>query len=706
MRSMAVSMRSIVVLGLIAALVGLSGEPAGAHAALVSSDPAAAQRLATTPALVVLRFTEPLNDRLSRATVIGPDGQRFQGGASGPGELRVRLPTEAPGVYRVAWATVSVVDGHTLHGGFAFGVRAPVAGQRSGQREGRTAAGPRLDDVLIAAVRAAEDAALLVAIGMLLLIGLAGRNPRLPQRRPRVRLALAVALMAGLGVVVADAVAASASAVHGLSVRGMVAYLTTGVAGWARLWRVTLEALALALWSCSSVWRSLRRWVWPAVALAVVALAASGHAAGASPPWWGITADAAHLLAAGLWAGGIMALATMRPRQGWTGPQGRALLARFSPVALAAFLVAAGFGLVQAFQQVGSVPSLLSSSYGRVLGIKLLAVAAMVPLSVRAWRRRPAFRLETALGLTAVTMAALLAAYPLPSARLARAEAEADRPTPNPAMPRPGDLTLASHVGPVLIGLTIRPGSPGRNDLLIYLLPADGELVAATIPVAVSVDGRPVQVDRCGPACRRSAANLAPGARVQIGLAQPRAGVVAFRLPLLPAPDGSTLLVRMQARMHHLTTLRYREVLTSGLDAGSLRSSYQQQAPDRLQVQTSAGSQSVWIGATMYRQAHPGAGWIAQPGVTPYTVPSFVWDYLPTQLLDPRIVGTARVDGVATKILTFFGPSGSAPIWFRLWVDPAGLVRRAEMRAAGHFMDQRYDDFDGPAAIEAPLHPR
>src|SRR6266542_1260189 len=76
-RSMAVrtvSMRSIVVLGLIAALVGLSGEPAGAHAALVSSDPAAAQRLATTPALVVLRFTEPLNDRLSRATVIGPDG--------------------------------------------------------------------------------------------------------------------------------------------------------------------------------------------------------------------------------------------------------------------------------------------------------------------------------------------------------------------------------------------------------------------------------------------------------------------------------------------------------------------------------------------------------------------------------------------------------------------------------------------------------
>jgi hypothetical protein len=93
---------------------------------------------------------------------------------------------------------------------------------------------------------------------------------------------------------------------------------------------------------------------------------------------------------------------------------------------------------------------------------------------------------------------------------------------------------------------------------------------------------------------------------------------------------------------------------------------------------------------------HPGEAWSTEPGVTPHTEQSFAWDYPPTQLLDPRIVATAQVDGVATKILAFFGPSESAPIWFRLWVDRDGLVRRAEMRAAGHFMDQRYDDFDVP----------
>ena len=511
-----VGVRSIAVLGAVM-LLALSAGPAEAHATLVSSDPAAGQRLATAPALVVLRFTEPLNGRLSRVIVTDPSGQQFQGGAAGSEELQVRLLTNAPGSYRVVWATVSVVDGHTLHGGFAFGVGVPVggAGRPGAHAEDGAGTGPRLADVLIAAGRAAEDAALLVAVGMLLLVGLARLDRRLPAMRPRVHVALAVALTAGLAVSLAEAVAASA--VPGASVWGMAAYLTSGLAGWARLSRVALEAVALSLSLPLSARGRLRAWpvVALVVSLAVVALAASGHAAGATPAWWGVTADAVHLLAAGLWAGGIVVLATVRLQQGplgWTGPQGRALLARFSPVALGAFVVSAGFGVVQALQQVGTVGALLGSSYGQVLGIKVLAVAGMVALSIRAWRRRPVLRTVAALGLTAVALAALLAAYPLPPARLARVEAQARQPSPDLALPRPGDLTMGGHVGPVLVGLTVRPGTPGRNDLLLYLLPAEGELAASTIRVAVAVDGHGVPVEQCGPACRRSTAALAPGA--------------------------------------------------------------------------------------------------------------------------------------------------------------------------------------------------
>src|SRR6266508_3571734 len=267
--SSTVSMRSIVMLGAAVLLLTLSARPAEAHAVLVASEPAAGQRLATAPALVVLRFTEPLNGRLSRATVTDPDGQQFQGGAWGAAELRVRLLTNAPGVYRVAWATVSVVDGHTLRGGFAFGVGVPVGGggQPGGQADGGAGAGPGLRDVVVAAGRAVEDAALLVAVGMLLLVGLVRLDPRLPRVRPRLCVTLAIALAAGLAVVVAEAAAAAATtAVHGLSAQGMAGYLTAGPAGWARLSRVALEALALLLWL---LWRSargrLRVWRWPAV---------------------------------------------------------------------------------------------------------------------------------------------------------------------------------------------------------------------------------------------------------------------------------------------------------------------------------------------------------------------------------------------------------------------------------------------------------
>ena len=85
-----------------------------------------------------------------------------------------------------------------------------------------------------------------------------------------------------------------------------------------------------------------------------------------------------------------------------------------------------------------------------------------------------------------------------------------------------------------------------------------------------------------------------------------------------------------------------------------------------------------------------------------FPVSTFVWDYVPDRVVDPRIVGDGHIDGVDTTVLSFYGPLGSAAYWFRLWVDPTGLVRRAEMRAQGHFMNQRYFDFDAPITIEPP----
>ena len=89
-----------------------------------------------------------------------------------------------------------------------------------------------------------------------------------------------------------------------------------------------------------------------------------------------------------------------------------------------------------------------------------------------------------------------------------------------------------------------------------------------------------------------------------------------------------------------------------------------------------------------------------------YDVPSFIWDYVPDQRLDFRIVGKATVGGRRTSILSLYGPEGVvAPYWFLLWVDHEGLVVRAEMRGPGHFMEQRYGSFNSTLRVEPPTIP-
>jgi len=114
-----------------------------AHAGLLSSTPQAGSELASAPGAVILRFSEPVNERLSTTSVIEPDGNHVAGSVLGTEEMAVQLGGHTPGVYRVSWTTVSLLDGHTLTGSFAFGVGVPIgadAGSASSSRR-RTSGG-------------------------------------------------------------------------------------------------------------------------------------------------------------------------------------------------------------------------------------------------------------------------------------------------------------------------------------------------------------------------------------------------------------------------------------------------------------------------------------------------------------------------------------------------------------------------------------
>jgi putative copper export protein len=241
----------------------------------------------------------------------------------------------------------------------------------------------------IGAFQWVEYLGLLGFIGVVVVRRLAANQPPLHWARLPMQPALAVALVGGAGTVVFG-----------------------GPGGWARVVRVLAEGVALAL--CL---RGVRLVVVPGL-LAAVLLAFAGHATRAQPQLAGIAVDAVHVLSAGMWAGGIVAMATVKPPGGWRESDGRALLERFSRVAPLAFAITALTGVLRATEELSAVSDLWATSYGIVLDLKAVGILVMVILSWLAWRRGlQVARLEAGIAVVVIGATALLAAFPVTPAQ-------------------------------------------------------------------------------------------------------------------------------------------------------------------------------------------------------------------------------------------------------------------------------------------------
>jgi putative copper export protein len=246
-------------------------------------------------------------------------------------------------------------------------------------------------DLVLAAFHWVEYVGLLGGIGSIVVRRLAHNRPRIHWADPPMHVFLGVAFLGGLAVI---------------SVEGFEA---GALPGWERLARVAAEGFAFVL--CI---RGIP-FVAPVAALAAALLPFAGHAAAVQPSAGAIFADAIHVLSAALWAGGILALATLHPPDGWRGPEAQALLDRFGGVALIAFAVTALTGVLRASDQLHELSGLWTTTYGEVLALKSLGVGIMLVLSAVAWRRgfAPA-RAEAAVAVLVVGATAVLAAFPTP----------------------------------------------------------------------------------------------------------------------------------------------------------------------------------------------------------------------------------------------------------------------------------------------------
>jgi putative copper resistance protein D len=161
--------------------------------------------------------------------------------------------------------------------------------------------------------------------------------------------------------------------------------------GFGQVWLARL-ALTIALLALMTGHMGPERhpdWITPLVcAVLLVSLAGVGHtqASEGTTRVIHMSADAAHLLAAGAWLGGLLALGYLvtSARRGHSPEHtadARTALVRFSGMGYIAVAVLVGSGLINAWFLVGSVTKLPTTPYGQLLLVKLCLFAGMLVLA-------------------------------------------------------------------------------------------------------------------------------------------------------------------------------------------------------------------------------------------------------------------------------------------------------------------------------------
>ncbi len=730
--------------------LALSAPAAMAHAYLESSSPGAGSREGSAPAAVVMGFDEPLNRQLSTAAIYETrTDKRVSATVSIPASLEMVLrPIDklARGSYRVEWHSVSATDGHEVEGSFSFGVQAVAAGGVTARESGPFAG----LGWLRALIRTGLYAALFVFAGALMLRSLLGGAGRglwfLPpaarsalgdpeasalERRERSLVIDAGVLAVALGA--ASALLETQIAAGSLSGSSIHAFLLSNTTGLARIGLVTTLMLALAVAVLAPRAGALF------AALALGALALSGHADSASPRGLAVVMDWLHLLGGTIWLGGIAVLALLwLPALRAGGHELRRavmgqLLPRFGLVALPAFVLVALTGAVNAYIQVRHPSLLWGTPYGRTLLVKSAFVAVIALMSyTHVFRLRPRLLAsnphpnarierrhwrfigaEPLVGIGLAATVALLVSFPAPE-QVAAARALAAQPliACNPCvlpLPTANQLAVAGYAGPDVVAAWLQRRK-GHLEGQVRLLGIDGQ--PASTPF--EIEGAAAVSPSCGLGCRTFAIPYTL-AKLNVILnpdrQEQRVTLPAQWQPLANA-DARRMLDRAQTTMRALRSVSQTE-LVSSVPGVSALTRYTLRAPDRLAWSTSAlrtgqppqfEEASVEIGDRQWSRISIASGWERQSsqGTLPFSMPTwFIWttNAEMTRLLEIK-------DGRHGQIATIALMDPGVPAWQTLQIDLAtSRVLSAQLITSGHDETDHFSEFNSAPPIPTPRSP-
>ncbi|MET8832137.1 copper resistance protein CopC [Streptomyces sp. NPDC004610] len=366
-------------LGTLLALLLAGAGPASAHTALRSTDPGDGSVVADAPTELTLTFTESVGLLEGSIRIYDPGNHRLRprsvGHAPGGADtLRVVLPATGldRGTYTVAWRVVSS-DSHPVSGAFTFSIGAPSPAPPA------VDTGPPENRATSALQNTARYLAYLAGA---VLIGVAAfallcRPPGTGPLRPLLRTAWWTLLVTTFALLLLRApYEAGTAPATALDPGGLTRTLSgrPGILLAARLLLLAPAALLLVRLSRRRTPVLTGAAAVVGVALAVTWSAAEHASAGIQVPV-AVASSTLHLLATGVWLGGLAALpASLRGTAGLGLPAVR----RFSRIAFAAVTVLVVTGVYQSWRGLGSFSALTGTVYGRVLLLKLLAVATLL----------------------------------------------------------------------------------------------------------------------------------------------------------------------------------------------------------------------------------------------------------------------------------------------------------------------------------------
>lgn len=403
------SLRRVIAGAVVAAALTLAGVGAGnawAHPTLVATDPASQTTVNASPASITLVFNESVTFAHDAITLLDASGRQVPVTAASSERDGTAMTTRpqrplVPGTYIVRWR-VTGDDGDETQEEFSFAVGVALTPGMAP----RTLSGLGWATSLL---RWLLFTGLAVAVGALVAQRAtdAAREEQvaLPRLRSWAPAGMAMALMGVIGLLAQRASAA-----------GDFAAAWQGRAG------AVLLVQAAGLLAAGTMVR-FGRWALAPLAISIAAEGIRSHATIDHGPWAAVLIGV-HLGAVTVWAGAL--LHTTRAVVAWRheGAAARSVLMRYVRIALWAYLLAVATGILTALTVV-SLSQLTSTTYGRVLLIKLglVAAASLTALASRLIQRDSrrisllgnVMRVETGLLAAVLATSALLISAPPPT---------------------------------------------------------------------------------------------------------------------------------------------------------------------------------------------------------------------------------------------------------------------------------------------------